>query len=277
MTKIDTLKITGVRRDNKSVYKKIKTSWEHSSQTEALRILNIAHALASGFFKAKNWLLIPYGSKYSKLPSAITFPDLPYNTIPRFWEKVLTQVSTDKIPIEADPELVQAVTLLLEKHPLPKPNIGKIQSLWEKVDTKVFDALAEIIPDFYKKVDGIIIAPTVSGAGASFDVAKKFPTTVKIYLREDATLSTLVWSIISDITRHEVYADLEGTWEESQILADWLISHSTISEVLAQYEPKEQLTISLKHLRDKQSKLAVLESQEFYKKLGLSINTKGLD
>ncbi len=251
----------------------IKTTWEYSSQTEVLRILNIAHAISNGFIKLKNWLLIPYGSKYSKLLNAITFPDLPYHTIPRFWEKALNQVSTDKLPIEADPELIKAVSTLLEKHPLPKPNIEKLQSLWERVDNEVFEALATIIPGFYNKVEDIVIEPTVSGAWASFDVAKKFPTTVRIYLREDAPLSVLVWSIISDLTRNEVYTDLEGSWEESQILADWLVKKSTISSLLAKYELQEQLTISLKHLRSKQDKKAIHESQEFCKRLGLSTNT----
>lgn len=254
--------------------KKIETIWEYSPDKEVLRVLGIAQAIASGFFKIKNWLLVPYGSKYQGLHNVITFPDLPYNTIHRFWQRAFTQVSSEKLPVEVDPNFLKEVSSLLEKFPLAEPKYQKLKDLWEKVDDEVYEALAKVIPDFYNKIDKIIIEPTVLGAWASFDVAKKFPTTVRIYLREDATLSMLVWSIISDITRNEIYSDLEGSWEESQIISDWLITKSTLSEILSKYEPKESLSFSLKYLRTKQNKQVIRESQEFYKKLGAPLNSK---
>lgn len=81
-------------------------------------------------------------------------------------------------------------------------------------------------------------------------------------------------AIITALTRKDVYDNLGGLWQESELLTDWLILHSSISEILNKYEPITSYVATLKGTRNVQSAKLMQESEEFYKKLGLPVDKR---
>src|SRR3990167_11274028 len=105
---------------------KISTKVEYSHDFETQRVLHHAHSTANGFFRLNNFLVLPLDIKHKPL-SAIYLPDLPYQQIPRFWSRVLTQVKEGHLPLEIDPNLFSQTKKLIEGK-IPKPNIDHIMT-----------------------------------------------------------------------------------------------------------------------------------------------------
>ena len=85
-------------------------------------------------------------------------------------------------------------------------------------------------------------------------------------------LFSITEAILSAITRHAVYEDLDGLWSESELLVDWLLMKSSLSPVLKKYQRETTFMPTVKYTRMKQSAKLMKQSEEFYRHLGVPIS-----
>ena len=247
----------------------MKTLWENSARTEAERLLHCAKNIAVGFYRINNFIVLPFTPKVSAA-NLVTFPNLEYNSIPRFWEKV-KKIDTYDFPLIIDKKLVDQTIKLIEKANLPKPNFEKTKASWEKAQKGVLNEIYKVMPSKKGIIKEIIIYSTSFGTGGSFNLFNQRTKDGKfiMYLREDKGIHEIAEAIITSLTRLDVYSKLEGLWQESELLADWLVAESSIATVLQKYEKPDSYIGTIKGVRTKQQAKLLKQSEEFYKKLGV--------
>ncbi len=250
---------------------KVKTVWKYSQKTEALRLLHAAHQIAVGFYKVNNFIVLPNNTKDNSA-NIVTFPFLAYNKIPRFWKKV-SFIDIGNLPVKVTPDLVQETSTLLQLENIPKPKYLHTQKLWAKAESEVISEIYKIMPVYSNKIKKITIYPTAFGTGSSFNFVTKDGEIV-LYLREDKGIATITEAIITSLTRADIYKDLDGIWQESEIITDWLITKTSINNVLKKYDKQYSYLPTIKGVRVKQRAKLLAESEEFYKSLGLFSNKK---
>ncbi len=250
---------------------KVKTTWEHSIKTETERVLHCAHQIAVNFYRINNFVVLPHTPKSGSL-NLVTFPDLPYSHVPRFWDKVKT-IDITTLPLKKiDKKTMEKTGELLKTVNLPKPNIEALEKTWVKAQDQILTKIYEIIPNKKGRIKKIIIYPTVFGTSCSFNFINENGEII-MYLRQDQGLTTIVEAIVTSLTRKDVYEKLDGIWQESEIIADWLVTQSALAEVIRKYD-KTAFIPTLKGVRIKQQVRLLAESEAFYKKLGFSTNQK---
>jgi len=257
--------------------KTVKTVWEWSIESEAKRLIHAAHSIANGFFRTNNFFLVQWKPGDIFSPITMPFPDLPYQTIPRFWDRV-KRVDIRSFPLNFPSELVEATIGLLDKLNVREPEIDQVKGTWNQAKNEVMETIETIISGqtngkFRKLpiVKRIIIHPTNFGTTCSFSVADRFPAAVEVYLRIDQDIYSITEAILSAITRNEIYQDLDGLWSESELLVDWLLMKSSLSPILKKYQPITTFMPTVKYIRMKQSAKLMKQSEEFYRRLGVPI------
>jgi len=245
----------------------VKTTWEYSLETEATRLIHCAHQMAVGFYHVNNFIVLPYNSRSNNALTA-TFPNLPYRIIPRFWEKA-KRVNTYDFPIKVESCFLEQTKNLLVKANLPQPEFQKTKQLWQKAQNEIIEAIYKIMPAKKNLIKEIIIHPTIFGTSCSFGFITK-DGKIEMYLREGLGIQTITEAVVTSLTRFDVYKNLGGLWQESELLTDWLVTHSSIAVVLKKYDHRSNFVSTLKGIRTKQQARLLKESDEFYKKLGLS-------
>ncbi len=245
----------------------MKTNWEYSLDLEALRVIEIAYGMENGFFRSKNFPILPHGTDYHD-KKIIIFPALPYGQVNRFWQRVRS-IDFDRTPVTADQSLVKEVKRLLQKNNLKPPRFEATKSVWEKNQTTILKSTEKIIPNIRKMIRNLIIYPTVFGSNVSFFIPKKFPSDIRIYLREDADVYGLMEGLLSAVTRHKLMTQLDASWEESELLVDWLINYSTLNQELRRCQLRTNFSPTMKVTRFQQRGQLLKASEAFYRKLGL--------
>lgn len=238
---------------------KVKTIWDFSLDLEAQRLIHNTHSIATGFFKTNGFYPVPYGAT----PNFITvlLPDLPYPTIPRFWERV-AKIPIDQMHMINQPELTaQLKKLLLQMPPIAPPNISKVKSQWDKISSEFFDQVYKILPRKKRLIKEVIIWPTNFGTVCSFSKVEFTPGKVYIWLRADAGVENIGWAILSALTRQDLIDHLGGLWQESQILVDWLMNETVLSKFFV--HPHK----SMHTLRSKQNATLLESSTKFLTKI----------
>ena len=255
----------------------VKTVWEWSVKTEVKRLIHTAHNIADGFFRVNNFFVVPYrsGSLRNLHILTVPFPELPYKTILRFWERV-KRVDIKNFPLEFDKDLVKAVNGLLKTSDLPGSDLRRsdlrgVKQTWEKAAAAILDEIYKLMPEKKGAISKIIIHPTNFGTTCSFNIADSFPAAAEMYLRQDQDIYAITEAILSAVTRDEVYRELDGMWSESELLVDWLIMKSSLSPILKKYQPKTNFIPTVKYTRMKQGAKLMNESQDFYRRLGAPI------
>src|SRR3989344_3443106 len=145
------------------------TKWDYSPRTEGLRLLHQGHQIATGFFRLNGFIVVPYGS-VPPSEHVVTQPDLPYLSIPRFWERV-SRLNINLYPdivISAPADLKSQAVKLLATSPLPAPDMTKLQSLWAKHETRILNEIYKLIPHTKDTIKSITIWPTNFGTNCSF-------------------------------------------------------------------------------------------------------------
>ncbi len=245
---------------------KAVTTWEYSMTTEAQRLIQSAHQIIVGFYKTNNFLVLSYISK-SNSTNIVTFPNLPFNKISRFWEQA-KKVDVEKTVFSNNKELVNSISKLLKESDLQKCEFEKTKLLWQKAKKEVIREIYKILPTKLNTIKKITIYPTVFGTSSSFNFINKKGEII-IYLREDQGIHAITEAIITSLTRVDIYKKLEGLWPESEIITDFLVTESSIARILQKYESPEKYTPTLKGVRVKEQAKLLQESEEFYKKLGI--------
>lgn len=251
----------------------MKAVWKYSLETESLRILQCAHNIASGFYRKNGFNLDFYENK-PKNASVVTFPNLAYKNIPRFWKKVLTQVDISTIPTKANEKLLAQTKSLLEETNYPKPNYTHIQNTWKKAQDEIINTIYKVIPSANKAIRKITICPTLFGTTTSFSLHNKFPADFYLYLRYDQDIYTITEALLTSLTRKfNSYKNIKR-WASSEFLVDWLISDSLIGSVLKKYQPKTSWLPTIKLVTEKQNAKLARKTEDFYNTLGVSLPAK---
>src|SRR3990167_8431261 len=125
---------------------KINTTWEYSLDTEAERILHIAHQMSAGFFRVNNFYVLPLHYKTTQQASFVKFPDLPFNTIPRFWKKAKQLNIYSWVPLInnkglKEKKVFEKIKALLKNCNLPEPSCERIKQKWDKASPEIFDEI----------------------------------------------------------------------------------------------------------------------------------------
>lgn len=242
------------------------TKWQYLLETEAERLIHTAHNMVNGFYKTNNFIVLPYQIKDLRA-YLVTLPDLDYQSIPRFWEKV-SKVNVMDFPLAIDPEITKSVVKLIEGKINTTPQYSETERLWLKAEKDVLDEIYKILPHKKDIIKKITIHPTNSGTGCSFNLIKKEGEVI-MYLRQDCGIHTIAEAIITSLTRRDIYDKLEGLWQESEIITDFLITQTSLSKVLQKYEDPKEYLATIKGIRVKQQAKLLSDSQLFYKKLGI--------
>lgn len=247
------------------------TTWEYSEKTEAERLIHCAHQIIVGFYKTNNFIVLPYNPNIDKA-HIVTFPDLKYTKIPRFWEQAKKVDVNNKLVVD-NQYLVTSISNIIQEAKLEKVDFKKTKELWSKVQNQVLNEIYRVLPSKKDKIKKITIYPTLFGTSCSFNWIDEKGEII-IYLRENQGIHAITEAIITSLTRDDVYTKLEGLWSESEIIIDFLVTQTSIAKILQKYEPAENYIPTLKGVRIKQHAKLLSESEEFYVKLGIPSFTK---
>jgi hypothetical protein len=97
-----------------------------------------------GFYKINGFIPLPY-SKSIASDNFVSFPELNYLSIPRFWEQV-KRIDVSTLPIKAPAKLVEQTAKLLSSANLIKPEFSKLQKEWEEHQEKILAEIFKLIP-----------------------------------------------------------------------------------------------------------------------------------
>lgn len=247
----------------------MKTVWEYSLQTEALRLLHSAHQIAVGFYKLNGFTPLP-SLKNLKSDRVVSFPALPYSTIPRFWDQA-RKIDVSTLPISADPQLVAQIIPLLSALKLAPPHMTHVKKLWQTHQAKILRQIFDLVPAKKGQVSQILIMPTSFGTGGSFSIHRQPGDPVIIWLRADKGVAEIVEAILTSLTRHSVYSELGGLWQESEIIVDWLLSFSPLGKLLKKLDIDVSSTLTIKTTRSVQNADLVQESGTFLQSIGAPV------
>ncbi|MEK7163828.1 MAG: helix-turn-helix domain-containing protein [Patescibacteria group bacterium] len=238
---------------------KIKTTWEFSLDHEAQRLIHVTSQISVGFFKVNGFYPVPYGSVPPQYITVL-LPDLPFLTIPRFWEKV-AKIPVSQMHMIDQPILTSQLKKLLINVPTP-PDISKIKTQWEKISEKFFEQVYALLPNKKGLIKEIIIWPTNFGTSCSFSKIEYTPGKVYVWLRADQGIESIGWAILSALTRQDLTDHLGGLWQESQILVDWLMNETVLAKFFS--HPRKTMYT----LRSKQNATMLEISTKFLTKIG---------
>ncbi|KKP47596.1 MAG: hypothetical protein UR39_C0003G0001, partial [Candidatus Woesebacteria bacterium GW2011_GWA1_33_30] len=202
------------------------STWEYSIKTEAERLIHCAHQIIVGFYKTNNFIVLPYNPNILNA-HVVTFPDLPYTKISRFWEQV-KKVDVNILPIQTDPKFIDEIVKMLESSYLPVTKFDNLKDLWQKAEKNILKEIYKVIPNKKGVIKKVTIYPTSFGTSSSFNWINKRGEII-IYIRIDQGIHAIAEAIITALTRKDVYGKLEGVWQESEIITDYLITETSIS------------------------------------------------
>ncbi|MBP9691002.1 response regulator transcription factor, partial [Candidatus Woesebacteria bacterium] len=104
------------------------------------------------------------------------------------------------------------------------------------------------------------------GTRASFELCKKNDSVITIYLRADAEMYDLVFSILSALLRPTLMQRHHNTWAEAQLLVDWIISDTVLGTVFSEIGCDDYKTL-LSNIRSGYDGDTIRVSKEIYEQL----------
>lgn len=238
------------------------TTWDWSLESEANRLLHEAHYVSSGFFRLHHFYPLSWEPKVKYVPQGVYFPNLSYSSIPDFWHQVKyydpTQMTGNAKTAPLQAELVKLLTPL---HLTP-PDHSHLQAEWDQLSPKLEKLIHELAP-FAPRIESLSVHLSYFGTGGSFSLSGSDPAHVIVDLRLDQTTTDLAECLLTSLTRPYLTAKMHASWEESEFLVDYLLSHSPIAQVLKQ--PHQGTIPTLRtHVADS----VITRSQSFLESLG---------
>lgn len=239
-------------------------TFTHSPELEARRILFVAGSLARGWYQKHNFLILP--ELAPRAPSSqVVLPNLDYSTTPRFWESVA------KLKL-VTPQLAPAPLLAATKSlckPLYKPSLytshlSELEKSYNQVKDNFWNNLFTLFPNYTSRVKDITVISSQYGSSSSFNLAKNPNSSITIYLRSDAKIDKLLWSILASLFRSKMQDEQKYSWEEIEAVIDWLMSESILATKLPHPHP------TLTNLRANQLSQYRQSSETYLSNLGIS-------
>ncbi|MEK9201276.1 MAG: winged helix-turn-helix domain-containing protein [Patescibacteria group bacterium] len=243
----------------------MQTVWNYSTRHEAERLIHCAHQIATGFFKINGFIVLPYPAIAED--NIVSIPTLPYLSIPRFWQRA-SRIDLSTLPIIAPKDLVDETEDLIKKANLPQPDFSQLKELWDKNQDTIIKTIYQVIPGKKDSISKIEIWPTAFGTGCSFNRHKKPGDSIILWLRADQNIGSIVEAILTSLTRQDVYDQLGGLWQESEIIVDWLLTFSPLAEIIKKIDPDWTKTLTIKSTRTKQSASLMQRSDKFLHSVG---------
>ncbi|MBP9702745.1 winged helix-turn-helix domain-containing protein [Candidatus Woesebacteria bacterium] len=239
-------------------------NFTHSPELEARRILFVAGSLARGWYQKHNFLILP--ELAARAPSSqVILPNLPYTTIPRFWESV---AKLKLVTPQLAPAPLIAATEALCK-PFYKPalyvsHLSELEKSYNQVKDNFWNTLFTLFPSYSSRVKVITIISSQYGSSSSFNLATTEYSSITIYLRSDTKIDKLLWSILAAIFRPKMQDEQKYSWEEVEAVIDWLMSESSLAAKLSHPHP------TLTNLRANQLSKYRQDSEAYLSSLGIS-------
>lgn len=247
--------------------KKLKlpvTTFSHSVELEARRILHTAGSLARGWHQKHNFLIVP--QQLPKAPtSQVIFPNLAYDSIPNFWDQV------SKLPLAtpmiAPKALLEATVNLIAPHYNTSQYDKHLESLkgsWNKVESNFWSNLHTLFPSYNNYISKVNIHSTQYGPHTTFSLADKQHSEITIFVRQDSSIDRLLWTLLTCLFRPKMMTEMKISWEEMEATVDWLMAESSLN---CGYKPTHP---TIKNLRAEQLAKYRRESDDYLNHLGLS-------
>ena len=239
-------------------------TFTHSPELEGRRLLFVAGSLARGWYQKHDFLVLPTLEPHAP-SSQIIFPDLPYSSIPNFW----SSVSKLKLitPQPAPTHLLAATQSLLSPKYAPalyQSHLSKLEYIYSKIKNSFWNNFFTLYPKYSSRVKEINIISTCYGPVSSFNLVGVDQSLITIYLRQDASVDKLLWSILASILRPKMQDELKYSWDEVEAVIDHLLSETSLSSGLPHPHP------TLKNLRSDQLAKYRLTSTQYLEKLGIN-------
>lgn len=237
---------------------------EYSIETEVDRIIHCAHQIVIGFYKINNFIVLP---KYHGLNRAniVIFPNYKYHKISKFWLNV-AKVDIQTYPHVIDKKFHQACKKHILAADVDEPKYKEVKERWSKAEMSVLKTIFEILPDKKGVLKKITIQPSTLGTSCSFSY-EVTDGEIIISLRDDQGIHSIAEAIITSFTRDNVYKKLDATWQESEIITDFILTQTKLAKVLQKYESPDAFVPTLKGTRLKDIGKILEVSDNYYKEL----------
>lgn len=242
----------------------MKITWEWSLSSEATRLTEMSLKVANGFYHLHHFLPLPHDPQHPRPDSShhVYLPDLPYSTIPRYWESVakLNYIYPLKQLVTINQALINHL-IALKLTPLTN---SPLQTSSTTYLPKVINWLKNTFPSL-PLPEKILIHPSYFGTSGSFSFIKT-QNTVELYLRNDQELYCLIEILLTAVLRPHAGETLYTDWEKSEYLVDYLLLESSLKNILPRPRTWTPTTIP-PHFSQK----ILQESRDFLTKIGAPI------
>ena len=243
----------------------MKIIWNSDLTSETLRILNVAYSIKSYFFQINGYFVLPnFPIKISNFNKSriILFPDLYYSK--QFWKNLREFNLEDIEKIIIFKNLVSEIGNTTSNLELKNDILASFKPLWKHNQ--------KLIP-VSKNVKNVTVSFTNWGSNGSFTEVEINQGRLHIFLRNDANLWTFWELVLSSLTRINLTQNLNSTWSESEMVVDWLLTHSYYENLISKFT-KTQYVPTVKGLRQIQTNIKIIkQSQKFLEKLGFGMTS----
>lgn len=240
--------------------------WDWSLSSEESRIQEMSLKVASGFYHLHHFLPLPYEPKNKRVDTShhVYLPDLPYATIPRYWESVAKLGNS--YPIKQLANIHGLLTKHLASLNLTPLESSPLQSATDLYLPQVISWLKDTFPHL-PLPETILIHPSYFGTGGSFFFIRSTKT-VELYIRNDQELHSLVEILLTAVLRPHSGDTLYTDWEKSEYLVDYLLLESSLTNLLPKPVAWTPTTLP-PHF----SQEIIKESQDFLTKIGAPLTS----
>ncbi|MBI4225853.1 helix-turn-helix domain-containing protein [Candidatus Roizmanbacteria bacterium] len=242
----------------------MKTEWVWSLESEAQRIVHTAKQMSTGFYQSQGFLVLP--QQYLKLnKDIVVFPDLKVESISIFWSKV-GKANINDFPVSKDKTLIDRIIKNLKSVNLKEPKVAKLKTLWNMSQIQI-DKQIEAVLGKTGLIKKLIIFPSNFGTSVSFNVPEAFPAEIKLFLRFDQDVYSLVEGVLSALLQYQLVLKYDASWKERELLVDWLVRDSSIGLLLKKLQPISEILTTTEVIQKKQYSRLKKLSGDFLKKL----------
>ncbi len=242
----------------------IQTRWSYSLETEIRRIYITFVKIYRSYFRLRDIPVVYFPATEQK-KNTVIIPriNLTYMNKMRLFFEHKTEPYRFETPSQ---EMQEKLKIMYEPfHDSVFPDVSIVKE-WNNHGTLILETIDSIIPQKLNKIKTIVIFLTYFGTRASFELCKPNDKTITIYLRADAQMYDLVFSILSSLLRHDLMKQHHNTWEEAQLLADWFISDTKLATVFKDIGCDNYKTL-LSNIRAGYGKEITQESKKIYEAL----------
>jgi len=239
--------------------KKIKTIWNYSKNTEAIRILQIAYNIKNGFFQKQGFHVLPYTVPHNS--RVIYFPKLNYAKIPDFWDKV--KQTTQQL-VEKNDVIIPQVEQVLPSKPL---RYQHQQKQWKRVQNFFWKKCTTLLPSYFTDIRTLEIRPTQYGSIATgYSYWLKETHYIIVYARIDSDFSHIAEGIFLDR-----FKKLEQTnrysWSQTEAIIDFILTETYLKTLFPSYKK------TVLSLEQQQSGKLAIDSKKYLRTLKLPSQT----